>query len=242
MTSIPHPHNPERKSSRKPKSAKGSRSRSKKRKKQDKVESIWNSLMMTNSRSIASLAKKPMVNTTTANTSYNYLKRNPSHKAKPYKPMATALLIPNTSHVVGRKKRSYSKRKHERSHLKKEKTDVKLIDVRKIKHVKKDTPKTKPPRPQSAAILSPPRSSSSLVEPVSSYPTQDSQLLDASLPDVIAKFSSSTQKGYIPGKPDKQNQDAAFHHKNFGNIRNNWFFTVCDGHGQNGHFASDHAR
>ena len=27
--------------------------------------------------------------------------------------------------------------------------------------------------------------------------------------------------------------------KDFANIRNNWLFGVCDGHGVNGHFASD---
>jgi len=30
--------------------------------------------------------------------------------------------------------------------------------------------------------------------------------------------------------------------KNFGLIRNNWFFGVCDGHGINGHYASDHVK
>ncbi len=49
-----------------------------------------------------------------------------------------------------------------------------------------------------------------------------------------------TSKGFIPNKSDKENQDIAFNVKNFGNIKNNWFFGVCDGHGINGHFASDH--
>ena len=30
--------------------------------------------------------------------------------------------------------------------------------------------------------------------------------------------------------------------KNFGQIKNNWFFGVCDGHGINGHHASDHVK
>lgn len=30
--------------------------------------------------------------------------------------------------------------------------------------------------------------------------------------------------------------------RHFGNIKNNWFFGVCDGHGINGHFASDHIK
>jgi serine/threonine protein phosphatase PrpC len=31
-------------------------------------------------------------------------------------------------------------------------------------------------------------------------------------------------------------------HQNFANIKNNWLFGVCDGHGINGHFASDHVK
>ena len=46
----------------------------------------------------------------------------------------------------------------------------------------------------------------------------------------------------IPDKPDKQNQDIYFITPNFANIKNNWFFGVCDGHGVNGHFASDHVK
>jgi serine/threonine protein phosphatase PrpC len=30
--------------------------------------------------------------------------------------------------------------------------------------------------------------------------------------------------------------------KNFANIKNNWYLGVCDGHGLNGHFASDHVK
>jgi serine/threonine protein phosphatase PrpC len=30
--------------------------------------------------------------------------------------------------------------------------------------------------------------------------------------------------------------------QHFGAIKNNWYFGVCDGHGINGHFASDHVK
>jgi serine/threonine protein phosphatase PrpC len=30
--------------------------------------------------------------------------------------------------------------------------------------------------------------------------------------------------------------------KDFGNIKNNWLFGVCDGHGINGHYASEHVK
>ena len=30
--------------------------------------------------------------------------------------------------------------------------------------------------------------------------------------------------------------------QDFANIKNNWLFGVCDGHGINGHFASDHVK
>jgi len=51
-----------------------------------------------------------------------------------------------------------------------------------------------------------------------------------------------TTKGMIPNKPDKENQDAFFFSQNFGNIKNYWMFGICDGHGINGHFASDHVK
>jgi serine/threonine protein phosphatase PrpC len=59
---------------------------------------------------------------------------------------------------------------------------------------------------------------------------------------VILKYSFKTRTGYIPNKPSKTNQDAFFIVKNFGQVKNNWFFGVCDGHGINGHHASDHVK
>lgn len=67
-------------------------------------------------------------------------------------------------------------------------------------------------------------------------------LLDPNLPDYVANYAFATRTGMIPEKPDKQNQDIYFINKDFANIKNNWFFGVCDGHGVNGHFASDHVK
>ncbi len=67
-------------------------------------------------------------------------------------------------------------------------------------------------------------------------------LLDLGFDDPVMKIATKTRTGYIPSKPQKTNQDKEFHLKNFGGIRNNWLFGVCDGHGINGHFASDHVK
>ncbi len=66
--------------------------------------------------------------------------------------------------------------------------------------------------------------------------------MDIGLEDPVQNFSYMTTKGMIPNKPDKENQDSHFHLQNFGNIKNYWFFGVCDGHGINGHFASEHVK
>eukprot|EP00344_Euplotes_crassus_P005297 CAMPEP_0197006712 /NCGR_PEP_ID=MMETSP1380-20130617/36638_1 /TAXON_ID=5936 /ORGANISM="Euplotes crassus, Strain CT5" /LENGTH=712 /DNA_ID=CAMNT_0042426415 /DNA_START=245 /DNA_END=2383 /DNA_ORIENTATION=+ len=83
--------------------------------------------------------------------------------------------------------------------------------------------------------------------PVEDPPIDDPQanepaLLDSNLPDYVANYAFATRTGMIPEKPDKQNQDIYFINKDFANIKNNWFFGVCDGHGVNGHFASDHVK
>jgi serine/threonine protein phosphatase PrpC len=48
-----------------------------------------------------------------------------------------------------------------------------------------------------------------------------------------------SRTGYNPSKPQKVNQDAFIIIKNFNNTKGNWLFGVCDGHGSNGHMASD---
>jgi hypothetical protein len=40
-----------------------------------------------------------------------------------------------------------------------------------------------------------------------------------------------TKTGFLPHKPDKRNQDSYFIIRDFSNIKYNWFFGVCDGHG-----------
>eukprot|EP00347_Sterkiella_histriomuscorum_P005738 403355459 len=67
-------------------------------------------------------------------------------------------------------------------------------------------------------------------------------LQDYGVQDPILKYAFKTRGGYIPNKPSKTNQDTYFVIKNFASIRNNWFFGVCDGHGINGHKASDHVK
>lgn len=46
----------------------------------------------------------------------------------------------------------------------------------------------------------------------------------------------------MPTNPKKVNQDSYVTLKNFADIKNCWFFGVFDGHGVNGHFASNHVK
>jgi serine/threonine protein phosphatase PrpC len=50
--------------------------------------------------------------------------------------------------------------------------------------------------------------------------------------------ASRTRKGVLPHKPGKINQDSFFILKNFAQILDSWYLGVCDGHGTNGHHAS----
>lgn len=58
----------------------------------------------------------------------------------------------------------------------------------------------------------------------------------------VTVYAFDTLTGMIPGKDDKQNQDRYIIVDNFAGITNNWLFGVCDGHGVNGHFASEHVK
>lgn len=58
----------------------------------------------------------------------------------------------------------------------------------------------------------------------------------------ITKFAFATTVGYIPGNPNKQNQDSFILTPNLGNIEALHFFGVCDGHGMNGHHVSHFIR
>lgn len=73
-------------------------------------------------------------------------------------------------------------------------------------------------------------------------PVKEQSLLGSSVPDYVSVYAFQTRTGFIPQKEDKQNQDQYFVIQNFANIANNWLFGVCDGHGVNGHFASDHVK
>jgi len=73
-------------------------------------------------------------------------------------------------------------------------------------------------------------------------PTNEVSPLISDLEDYVTVYAFDTRTGFIPGKDDKHNQDTYFIQQNFANIANNWLFGVCDGHGVNGHFASDHVK
>jgi serine/threonine protein phosphatase PrpC len=90
--------------------------------------------------------------------------------------------------------------------------------------------------------LSGPEAINSQKRSSSQPPTGESNLLDSEVEDYVAVYAHSTRTGFIPGKEEKKNQDTFFIQQNFANIANNWFFGVCDGHGVNGQFASDHVK
>jgi len=48
---------------------------------------------------------------------------------------------------------------------------------------------------------------------------------------VVSSFAHRSQKGFIPGNPQKQNQDNFITCVNFGMSAECYFFSVCDGHG-----------
>ena len=48
-----------------------------------------------------------------------------------------------------------------------------------------------------------------------------------------------SKAGALPGKPQKTNQDAFIIKKTLLDNPNYGFYSVCDGHGINGHFVSD---
>jgi len=73
-------------------------------------------------------------------------------------------------------------------------------------------------------------------------PVKENNNLEAKVESYVATYAFDSRTGFIPMKDDKQNQDRCFIMPNFANITNNWLFGVCDGHGINGHFASDHVK
>ena len=57
--------------------------------------------------------------------------------------------------------------------------------------------------------------------------------------DSVAKFSMKSREGQNSQKPYKVNQDSYTGIRNFGNVKTMWIFGVFDGHGTNGHLASN---
>ena len=58
----------------------------------------------------------------------------------------------------------------------------------------------------------------------------------------ITKFAYATSVGHQPGNPNKQNQDAYILVPNMLNQLGLHFFSVCDGHGANGHHVSQYLK
>jgi len=55
-------------------------------------------------------------------------------------------------------------------------------------------------------------------------------------------FAAKSRAGYGANKEQKTNQDAYIVIKGLNDIKNLWFFGVFDGHGVNGHLASNHVK
>jgi len=56
---------------------------------------------------------------------------------------------------------------------------------------------------------------------------------------IVSNFSFKSKAGALPGKPIKTNQDSYIVHTNFAGHKDKFLFGVCDGHGVNGHLASN---
>jgi serine/threonine protein phosphatase PrpC len=58
----------------------------------------------------------------------------------------------------------------------------------------------------------------------------------------VIRYTAKTRAGCNPDKQPKTNQDSYVCISNFGKVMNFYMFGVFDGHGINGHFASDHVK
>ena len=83
---------------------------------------------------------------------------------------------------------------------------------------------------------------SSLSPHHSRHDIEEDEMTDLNIEDMVSFYGVRTRTGYVPNKPHKVNQDSFFVIKNFGKIKNMWLMGVCDGHGVNGHKASDHVK
>jgi len=95
-----------------------------------------------------------------------------------------------------------------------------------------------------AALLSPKYMKKPLIpaKPVVPAKPAEPKLIDAKLQDPVLCFAAKTRAGCLPTKVTKTNQDSYVSVKNLAGIKNFWMFGVFDGHGVNGHFASDHIK
>jgi len=59
---------------------------------------------------------------------------------------------------------------------------------------------------------------------------------------VVSNYAVKTKAGALPGKPVKINQDSYIITPNFCKNKLKYFFSVCDGHGVNGHLASQYVK
>ncbi len=55
-------------------------------------------------------------------------------------------------------------------------------------------------------------------------------------------YAAKSRAGCTPAKVTKTNQDSYACIRDFANMKSFWLFGVFDGHGLNGHFASDHVK
>jgi serine/threonine protein phosphatase PrpC len=60
----------------------------------------------------------------------------------------------------------------------------------------------------------------------------------SSLKNIVTKYAFATRVGYMPGNPNKQNQDSFILHPNFKKSYHTHMFGVCDGHGHLGREVS----
>ena len=73
-------------------------------------------------------------------------------------------------------------------------------------------------------------------------PQQAPPRAQSKVEDLVAQFAYLTRPGKTADGVTKTNQDNFFVVKNFAKIENLWYFGVCDGHGQNGHFVSEYVK
>lgn len=76
---------------------------------------------------------------------------------------------------------------------------------------------------------------------LASSPTKETKKepVPPSLKNIVTKYAFATRVGYMPGNPNKQNQDSFILHPNFKKSYHTHMFGVCDGHGHLGREVSN---